>query len=164
MDRETRAALHLWIALSRAFSSIEEHLCDQVEAHGLSLTEFAVLEVLLHKGALPIGEIGDRVLLASSSMTYVIDKLEQRGLLRRRRSEEDRRALLAELTPEGRTKIETVFPEHAALIRDLMDDLTPEEKRRTATVLKRLGRFAKKGGASADDASAKENDASPSTG
>ena len=114
-----------------------------MEAHELTLTEFAMLEVLLHKGALPIGEIGDRVHLASSSMTYVIDKLEQRGLLRRRRSEEDRRALLAELTPEGRAKIEAVFPEHAALIRDLMDNLTPEEKRDTASVLKRLGRFAK---------------------
>ena len=99
------------------------------------------------------------MLLASSSMTYVIDKLEQRDLLRRRRSKEDRRALLAELTPEGRAKIEAAFPEHAALIRDLMDDLTMEEKRHAASVLKRLGRFAKK-----DDASAKEDDTSPSTG
>lgn len=160
MDRETRAALHLWIALSRALGSIEERLCEQVESHGLTLTEFAVLEALLHKGALPIGEIGDRVLLASSSMTYVIDKLEDRGLLRRRRSEEDRRALLAELTPEGREKIDTAFPEHAALIRDLTSELTMEEKRRTASVLKRLGRYAdeKEAGAGQDD------DGSPSIG
>ncbi len=159
MEQEARAALFLWIAMNRASSSIEAHLHRQVESHGLTLTEFAVLEVLLHKGALPIGEIGDRVLLTSGSMTYVIDKLEQRGLLRRRRCDEDRRVLIAELTPKGRTKIEAVFPEHAALIRDLMDDLTPEEKRRAASVLKRLGRFAKK-----YDASAKEHDDSPSAG
>lgn len=151
MDRETRAALHLWIAMNRATGSISEHLHRQVEAHELTLREFGVLEVLLHKGALPIGEIGELVLLARSSMTYVIDKLEERGLLQRRRSEEDRRALLVELTPKGRAKIEAVFPEHAALIRDLMDDLALEEKRNAASVLRHLAR------------SAKEHEASPST-
>ncbi len=142
MDQETRAALRLWIVMSRARGSVEAHLHRQVEAHGLSLTEFAVLEVLLHRGALPIGEIGDRVLLTSGSMTYAIDKLEQRGLLRRRRCEEDRRVLYAELTPKGRAKIETAFPEHAALIRTLMAVLTRKEKHEAADVLKRLGRFA----------------------
>lgn len=142
MDRQMRAALRLWIAMSRARNSIEEHLHRQVEAHNLSLTEFAVLEVLLHKGALPLGEIGDRVLLTSGSMTYVIDKLQERGLLRRRRCEEDRRVLYAELTPEGRAKIEAVFPEHAALIGDLMAALTENEKHEAAGLLKRLGRFA----------------------
>jgi MarR family 2-MHQ and catechol resistance regulon transcriptional repressor len=142
VDRETRAALHLWIALNRTAGSIHEHLQRQVEAHGFTLTEFGVLEALLHKGPLSIGEIGDRVLLASSSMTYVIDKLEERGLLRRRPSEEDRREKLAELTSAGRAKIETAFPEHAALIDELMADLNLEERREAASLLRRVERFA----------------------
>ena len=102
--------------MNRTAGSIHEHLRRQVEAHGLTLTEFGVLEALFHKGPLTHGDIADRVLLASSSMTYVIDKLEERGLLRRRQSEEDRRVKLAELTPEGETKIEAAFSEHAALL------------------------------------------------
>lgn len=140
--QEMRAALYLWVAASRALGGIEDRLRRQVETHGLSLTEFGVLEALLHKGPLPIGEIGSTVLLTSGSMTYVIDKLERRGLLQRRRSEEDRRVQFADLTPEGRSLIEVVFPEHAGLIRDLTNVLTLEEKQETAAKLTRLWRFA----------------------
>jgi len=135
--------------MTRTQSSIREHLQRQVKTHGLTLTEFGVLEALLHKGPLPHGEIGDRVLLASSSMTYVIDKLADRGLLRRRPSEEDRRKKIAELTPEGRAKIEDAFPEHAALIGDLMDDLSLAEKRKATSVLRQVEHYANEHDASA---------------
>jgi MarR family 2-MHQ and catechol resistance regulon transcriptional repressor len=128
--------------MNRTAERIHGHLQRQVEAHGLTLTEFGVLEALHHKGPLAIGEIGDRVLLASSSMTYVIDKLEDRGLLRRRPSEEDRREKIAELTADGRAKIEAAFPEHAALIDDLMADLSVEEKRTAGALLRRIERCA----------------------
>ena len=150
VDRDTRASLHLWIAMNRTADRLRESLRRQVEAHGLTLTEFGVLEALLHKGPLTHGKIAERVLLASSSITYVVDKLEERGLLRRRRSEEDRRVKLAELTPEGRATIEAAFPEHAALIDALMGDLSPEKKRTAASVLRRVERRAA------------EHDASPS--
>src|SRR6056297_2977367 len=136
--------------MNRTAESIQEHLRSQVEAHGLTLTEFGVLEALLHKGPLTHGEIADRVLLASSSITYVIDKLEDRGLLRRRRSEADRRVKLAELTSEGRETIEAAFPEHAALIDDLMADLSREEKRTAASVLRRIEHAANEHNASSD--------------
>ncbi len=128
--------------MNRTAGRIHEHLRRQVEDHGLTLTEFGVLEALLHKGPLSHGDIANRVLLASSSITYVIDKLEDRGLLRRRPSEEDRREKLAELTPKGRTKIEVAFPEHTAVIDNLMADLSLEEKRETASLLRRVARRA----------------------
>lgn len=142
MSPDETSALRLWVVMNRALRAAEDRLIRQVEAHGLSLTEFAVLEVLLHKGALPIGEIGGRILRASGSMTYVTDKLVQRGLVQRRPSDADRRVVLAQLTDEGRALIETVFPEHAATIRDLMQGLTPEEQETAADLLKRLGHHA----------------------
>lgn len=132
-------ALRLWVVMNRASRAIEDRLRLQVEAHDLSMTEFAVLEVLLHKGPLPIGEVGDRVLRTSGSMTYILDKLAKRGLLRRRPCPDDRRVQFAELTDEGRALITAVFPEHAALIADLMSALSPEELRMAADLLKRLG-------------------------
>jgi MarR family 2-MHQ and catechol resistance regulon transcriptional repressor len=105
MPSDTRSALRLWVVLNRATHSVEDQLRRQIEAHGLSFTEFAVLEVLLAKGILPIGEVGERVLRASGSMTYVVDKLERRGLIRRRACPTDRRVVHGELTPEGRELI-----------------------------------------------------------
>jgi MarR family 2-MHQ and catechol resistance regulon transcriptional repressor len=110
-----------------------------IEQHGLMASEFAALEVLYHKGHLPIGEVGDRVLLTSGSMTYVIDKLERRGLLERRRCPEDQRVVYAALTPAGRALMQDVFPDHAEMIRRATSGLTPDEKRLATSLLKRLG-------------------------
>ncbi len=140
MPDDVALSLKLWVVMNRAVRSIGEHLQRQVEAHGLSFTEFAVLEVLYHKGVLPIGEIGDRVLLTSGSMTYVIDKLEKRGLLARRHCSEDRRVVFAELTSEGARVMQTVFPEHAALIEATMSGLSREEQSDLIETLKRLGK------------------------
>ena len=142
MTDQADTALKLWVVLNRAVRSIEGPLRQQVEAHGLSYTEFGVLEVLLHKGPLPIGEIGHRILLTSGSMTYVIDKLVQRGLIQRRACEEDRRVIYAELTPDGRRLIEPAFEEHKQLIDRLMDGLAHDEQQQTIELLKQLGFYA----------------------
>jgi len=149
-DHETQTALRLWVILTRALRSIKQPLHRQVEAHGLTLTEFAVLEALLHKGPLPMGVIGEKILLTSGSTTYVIDKLEQRGLLQRRRCTDDRRVLHVDLTDDGRALIEAVFPEHAQLIRTLTEGLSTNEQGHVADQLKRLGRFAERYAQAAD--------------
>src|SRR5205807_2347513 len=84
---------------------------------GLGTTEFGVLEVLYHKGELPVCEVQRRILVESSSTTYVVDKLCDRGLVRRRPSAADRRVTLLALTPPGRRLIARIFPAHAAAMR-----------------------------------------------
>jgi MarR family transcriptional regulator, 2-MHQ and catechol-resistance regulon repressor len=84
-DDDTAAALRLWVILNRAHRAIGERVRRDIEAHGLHPTEFAVLEVLHHKGPLTLGEVGERVLLTSGSMTHVADKLERRDLIARPR-------------------------------------------------------------------------------
>lgn len=142
MNDETAISLKLWVVMNRAFRAIEDQLRRQVASHGVGLTEFAVLEVLLHKGRLPIGEIGSRVLRTSGSMTYLIDKLEKRSLIRRSACPEDRRVLYAELTPEGRALIEAIFEEHAVLLRSLLRGIHPHEQEAATDLLKRLGYYA----------------------
>lgn len=138
MDRDRRRALQVWIALNRAQHAIDAPLRRQVDSHGLTMKEFAVLEVLLHKGPLPVGEVGERVLLTSGSMTYVLDQLEDRALIARQADPDDLRIQQVALTTEGRRLVETVFPEHAHHVQALMADLSVSDKETLFRLLHRL--------------------------
>src|SRR6185437_6485145 len=110
-------SLKLWVVLARAFDAVERHSRASIARFGLGTTEFGVLEVLYHKGELPVCDVQRRILVESSSTTYVVDKLVKRGLVRRRRSKTDRRVVLLALTTAGRQLIERIFPRHARAIR-----------------------------------------------
>src|SRR6188474_2561202 len=76
-------SLKLFIVMSRAYRAVNEHVNKRIQRYGLNPTEFAVLELLYHKGDQPLQQIGGKILLASGSITYVVDKLEQKGMLKR---------------------------------------------------------------------------------
>jgi MarR family 2-MHQ and catechol resistance regulon transcriptional repressor len=135
----TDAALKLWVVLSRAQAAIAAHAEADVTRHGLSLAEFGALEALHHKGPLLVGELQRAVLKSSGGITYVVDRLQDKGLVRRRPCPEDRRAIYAELTEAGQALIGRIFPLHAASIGHAMSGLTVAEKREAAELLKRLG-------------------------
>ena len=136
------AALRLLLIMSRALKAIDAPLRAHLERWDLSLTEFAVLEVLYHKGSLPLSEIASRILVTGASTTYTVKRLEERGLVRRRPCQEDQRFVFGELTDEGRALIGEVFPEHAEQVRLTMRGLSRTEKRDAAELLRRLGRTA----------------------
>ena len=134
-----RDALKLWVVLSRAHRAIEERASRDVAQHGLTLAEFGVLEALYHKGSMLLGEVQRSLLVSSGGVTYLVDRLEKRGLVRRDECLEDRRARYAVLTPEGEAFVRRVFPPHAAEVRKAVAALTREEQRTLTGLLKRLG-------------------------
>jgi MarR family 2-MHQ and catechol resistance regulon transcriptional repressor len=140
-----RDALKLWIVLSRAHRAIEERTTRDVAQHGLTLAEFGVLEALYHKGPMLLGEVQRSLLVSSGGVTYLVDRLEKRGLVRRDDCPEDRRARYAVLTPEGEAFVRQVFPPHAAEVRRAVAALTREEQRTLTALLKRLGLGAAQG-------------------
>src|SRR3954471_14771402 len=142
-QRDRAATLQLVIAVARALSAIERVARTPLAASGLSMTEFAVLEVLYHKGPLRLGEIRDRILVTGASTTYVVKKLEERGLMRRKDLAEDSRVVLGELTAKGRALIEEVFPAHVELLEKATAGLTLSEKREASRVLRALSRQAR---------------------
>src|ERR1700704_5134475 len=142
-DPDRAATLQLIIALGRALQALEQVVGPHLVQHGLSLTEFAVLEVLHHKGPLRLGEIRDRILLTGASTTYVVKKLEERGLMRRRACGEDSRVVFGELTAKGRALIEEVFPAHVDLLQQAAAGLTVSEKREASRLLRALSRQAR---------------------
>jgi MarR family transcriptional regulator, 2-MHQ and catechol-resistance regulon repressor len=138
-NHDTNQSLKLFIVLSRAFKALNEEINKNIQENGLNPTEFAVLELLYHKGDQPLQQIGGKILLASGSITYVVDKLEKKGLLKRVACPKDRRVTYAQITDEGRGLIDSIFPNHEMRIHELMSALTPEEKSEVIDLVKKLG-------------------------
>lgn len=126
MDRETEILRALTILL-KASGSVTNMLKKDMQSYGLNPTEFTVMEVLFNKGEQPIQIIGNKVLLASSSITYVIDQLEKKNLVERKVNENDRRVTLVSLTTEGNQLMEEIFPQHTEIIGDLFEDVSDED-------------------------------------
>ena len=144
-DADRSATLQLIIALGRALQAVERVVGPHLVQHRLSLTEFAVLEVLYHKGALRLGEIRDRILLTGASTTYVVKKLEERGLMRRRACAEDSRVVFGDLTARGRALIDHVFPGHVDLLQQAAGGLSLSQKREAIRLLRMLSLHARRG-------------------
>ncbi|WP_408005965.1 MarR family winged helix-turn-helix transcriptional regulator [Rossellomorea vietnamensis] len=137
--QDTKQSLKLFIVLSRAFKALNEEINKNIQENGLNPTEFAVLELLYHKGDQPLQQIGGKILLASGSITYVVDKLEKKGYLKRVACPKDRRVTYAQITENGRGLIDDIFPNHENRIHELMSALSPDEKVETIQMLKKLG-------------------------
>lgn len=138
-NEEIKQSLKLFIVLSRANKAINEVTNQFFQQSGLNPTEFAVLELLYHKGRQPLQQIGNKILLASGSITYVVDKLEKRGYLQRISCPTDRRVTYAEITDEGSTFMDELFPQHEQHLHELLSALTAEEKDIAIELLKKLG-------------------------
>ena len=142
----TEAALKLWVVLSRAHASISAHAAAHAADHGLSLTEFAILEVLYHRGRMVLGEIQRRILVSSGGITFLVDRLAEKGLVVRQECPEDRRAKYVALTREGTRIIREVFPSHAQALVEAMRGLTVAEQQEATALLRSLGLTAADGG------------------
>ena len=142
MASNTELGLKLFVVLNRALAAIEKHAEADIRRHGLSMTEFGALEALFQKGDLLVGELQRSVLKSSGGITYVVDRLQEKGLVARKPCPGDRRAVYASITAEGRTLMERIFPVHASVLTAAMGSLTREEKRQAIDLLRALGRGA----------------------
>ena len=107
--------------------AIQEKIRDEMSKNKLSITEFSVLEVLFYQGKQTIQQIGTRILISSGSMTYVIDKLEQKGIIKRNDCKEDRRVIHITLTPEGMDMMENIMPKYQDMVDSFFEDLTEDD-------------------------------------
>lgn len=133
-------SLKLFIVLCRAFRTISEIVKKDIKGYGLNLTEFEMLELLHHKGAQTIQEIGGKVLLTSGSMTYVVDQMEKKGLVRRLVCENDRRVTYVEETAQGAQLMDSIFPAHTRCIESIFSALDEQELTLMTTLLKRVAK------------------------
>ena len=131
--------VHVWLVLWKAAQAVESYAKKSIVDLEMCGSDFAVLEALLHRGALPVNEIGKKVLLTSGSITVAIDRLEEKGLVERRASSDDRRAKIVHLTNGGRKLITRAYNEHAADMEKLAADLATGERATLIRLLKKIG-------------------------
>jgi MarR family 2-MHQ and catechol resistance regulon transcriptional repressor len=134
--------LKLWVVLARSQLAVARHAEADVARHGLTLGEFAILEVLYHRGPLLLGEVQRKILVSSGGVTYLVDRLAGKGLVERRECAHDRRARYAALTPAGEKLVARIFPEHAGSIARAVSGLSKTEQAQAIALLRKLGRFA----------------------
>ncbi|MGG5253655.1 MarR family winged helix-turn-helix transcriptional regulator [Neobacillus sp. SM06] len=131
-----------YLALMQTSKAVQDRIRLEMTKNNLSLTEFSVLEILYFKAKQTIHQVGNRVLISSGSMTYVIDKLEKRGLLNRIACPDDRRVIYVALTEEGIRLMGTIMPEHQEMIDYLFGCLNKGEAEQLAKWLKQVSERA----------------------
>ena len=143
MERgKTPQAIHTWLIMLKVLQAVRHFALPPIFKEGLGESDFRVLEVLLHKGPMPVSAIGPRVDLNPGSVSVAVDRLYKKGLVGRAESESDRRVRTVSLTEKGRRIFLPIFRQHAALIQRAFHDVSPEEQRQLEEVLKRIGRRA----------------------
>jgi MarR family transcriptional regulator, 2-MHQ and catechol-resistance regulon repressor len=144
---------HVWLVMVKAMQAIVKYAAENIQETGLGDSDFRVLEVLLHKGPLPVNVIGPKVDLNPGSISVAVERLHSKGLVSRVESAEDRRIRMVALTPRGKELIVPVFRRHAAAMNELFLEMKVDELREFEASLKKVGKRAAAltGGAVAKD-------------
>ncbi len=133
---------HVWLVLGKAFRAMKRHAERSLEGIEMNLSDFGILELLLNRGPQPVNTIGQRINLTSGSVTTAVDRLEERGLVRRGNDPQDRRTRIVSLTPEGKRRISRIFGHHKEALDRAAGGLSRSERETLVELMKKLGRYA----------------------
>lgn len=139
---EDSSGIHLWLIILKAFDALAAHATESIKRTALGDSEFRVLELLHHKGRLPVNTIGPKVWLTPGSISVAVDRLVKKGLVSRKEQPDDRRVRRVELTAKGRALITRGFRDHTADMERVMSVLSANERLLLLRLLKKLGKHA----------------------
>ncbi len=139
----TPSAASLWLVMMKAYRSMQMYVESTLAAMHIGLSDFAILEALLHKGRMTMSQLGDAVLLANPSMTAAVGRLERLGYVQRQSGPPDKRIRTVDLTCEGRSLISRVYARHEQDLESVMSGVCAGERARLRSALKSIGLAAK---------------------
>src|SRR5437762_907631 len=142
---------HLWLVMMKAHRTLQRLATRSIESSEVCLSDFAVMEMLLHKGPQPVNEIGRRIELTSGAITTAVDRLESRGLVTREAHPSDRRARIVRLTAAGKVTATRSFAVHKAAMDLAASGLAKTERATLIELLKKLGTAAGTRAAQSED-------------
>jgi MarR family transcriptional regulator, 2-MHQ and catechol-resistance regulon repressor len=129
-----------FLVLMQTSKAVQDRMKLEMTKNNLSITEFSVLEVLYQKGKQTIQHIGNSILVSSGSMTYVIDRLEQKGFLNRSDCPDDRRVIHVSLTADGNKLMENIMPKHQEWVDNIFSSLNNDESDLIVKLLKKVSK------------------------
>jgi MarR family 2-MHQ and catechol resistance regulon transcriptional repressor len=135
-------ATHAWLIMLKAWQSMTHYVLPSMSSKGLGESDFRVLEVLLHKGPMPVNAIGPKVYLNPGSVSVAVDRLYKKGFVSRVECDSDRRVRTVSLTEQGREIFLPLFRRHASLIQCAFQDVSSAEMRQLEMILKKIGKRA----------------------
>ena len=142
MTRGAQNTDHVWIVMMKAMRALTRYAAAGIDETGLGLSDFGVLELLLHKGPLPVNALGPLVDLTPGSISIAVDRLVAKGLVSRVESAEDRRVRIVSLTSQGKDLIVAAFRKHSGQMKRVFSELSAEELRSLEASLKKVGKRA----------------------
>lgn len=142
MTRSFQGTDYTWLVMMKAMRAMTRYAAAGIEDTGLGLSDFGVLEVLLHRGPLPVNTIGPLVNLTPGSISIAIDRLVAKGLVSRVESADDRRVRIVALTPRGKDLIASAFRKHSGQMKKVFSKLSADELRGLEAALKKVGKRA----------------------
>jgi MarR family transcriptional regulator, 2-MHQ and catechol-resistance regulon repressor len=142
MTRSFQGTDYTWLVMMKAMRALTRYATAGIEETGLGLSDFGVLEILLHGGPLPVNTIGPLVNLTPGSISIAIDRLVAKGLVSRVESAEDRRVRIVALTPPGKDLIASAFRRHSGQMKKVFSELSAVELRGLEAALKKVGKRA----------------------
>lgn len=137
------SATSLWLVMMKAYRSMQHYVELTLVEMGIGLSDFMILEALLHKGPMSMSQIGDTVLLANPSMTAAANRLQRLSLVARQCTGGDRRVRTVALTPAGRKLIQKIFAQHESDLEAVMAAISPDQRTAVRAALKCMGLAAK---------------------
>src|SRR5580698_7797045 len=129
MAQSNQEPEHVWLVMMKGMRALTRYAAAGIEETGLGLSDFGVLEVLLHKGPLPVNTIGPIVDLTPGSISTAVERLVAKGLVSRVESCEDRRVRIVALSAQGKDLIASAFRKHSDEMKRVFSELSPEELR-----------------------------------
>ncbi len=130
---------HLWLVMMKAHRTLGRLATQSIESFAVGLSDFGVMEMLLHKGPRPVNEIGRRIGLTSGAITAAVDRLESCELVTREAHPSDRRARVVRLTARGREQAAKIFAGHKTAMDLAASGLSKSERTTLIQLLKKLG-------------------------
>jgi len=138
MNEISNSSVVIWEKLSKAYDKMRRVQSKQMYGQNLTAPQFGVMEVLNRLGSVPLKKISEELMVTGANITCVVDNLEKEEFVKRIPSKEDRRVILAELTPTGKVKLDQILPEYAQNMAAVVSVLSEQEQKDLLKLLEKI--------------------------
>ncbi len=138
MGETSNSSVVIWEKLSKAYDKMRRVQSKQMYGQNLTAPQFGVMEVLNRLGSVPLKKVSEELMVTGANITCVVDNLEKEEFVKRVPSKEDRRVILAELTPKGKEKLEQIWPDYVKNMSSVTSVLNEQEQKELLKLLEKI--------------------------